>query len=502
MRCSRFVGLVFFTAVLVLVFAGSAFAAKTWQVKQLTSAPYNHDNLAISGDRLVWREQTPGAPLWTWTPSETTHTISNDDAIASQPSVDGNRVVWLGYFTATGYSPRVWTAGSGETSIATLYSYTGDVNAPKISGTRVAWVDTPLGETASHVYSRDLSESSVTTVSDNIYSIYDQISLSGNRIAWDCSTDGHSNNIFTRVVGDAGQQQLTTHTGVNDAAYSPEVSGDRVVWVDNVGDWVVRTWTSDGTSMTVGPIAQDYLDPHVSGDRFVWRTPDSNMVGQVTTWKLGDLAPSVLTTGGTSSSYHSFQQVSGDRVVWREWDGAEYHVMTWAVGDSKPTTLSGDYSAHNPVVSGDRVAWQGYVGGKSQIFTAVLAEEPTPTPSPIATSLTRPAVSPSKPKKGKYATFTTYLRPGGGGVGAKVTLKLSQQLTKSERKKVGGKWRTVKVKYWKLRKTININGTGAEKFSTRVKLAYKGSWKAEVSATVAGGYSGPAKPKALTFTVK
>ena len=201
MRYSRFVVLAVVSAVLVLGFAQSALAQKTWQVKQLTSAPYEHDNLAISGDRLVWQEQTPGGPLWTWTPSEATHTISNDDAVVGRSSVDGNRVAWIGYFTATGHSLRVWTAGSGETSIATLYSYTGDVNAPKISGTRVAWVDTPLGETASHVYSRNLTESSVTTVSDNIYSIYDPISLSGNRIAWDCSTDGHSNNIFTRVVG-------------------------------------------------------------------------------------------------------------------------------------------------------------------------------------------------------------------------------------------------------------------------------------------------------------
>ncbi|MDR3687249.1 MAG: hypothetical protein P4L93_09870 [Coriobacteriia bacterium] len=505
MRHFRFAIFAVVSALLVLGFAQSALAQKTWQVTQLTSAPYEHDNLALSGDRVVWREQTPGGPLWTWTPTEATHTISNDDAVATAPSVDGNRVVWTGYFAATGYSQRVWTAGSGESSVAPVYSFGGDPNAPKISGTRVAWVDRPNGDLISHVYSRDLDETSVTVVSNNTWPIYDPISVSGNRIAWDCSTDGHSNNIFTRVVGDAGQKQLTNHAGIYDAAYSPEVSGDRVVWVDNVGDWIVRVWKSDDTSMAVGPLANDgWLDPHISGERIVWRSPDGSGVGQVTTLKLGDLAPSVLTTGGTSNSDHAYQQVSGDRVVWREFDGSVYRVMTWAMGDSRPTTLSGDYSANDPQVSGDRVVWQGYVGGYQQIFTAVLAEQPVPTP--IATSLTKPGVSPSKPTHGKYATFTAYLTPSDAGVaGSKGMLQLYHQETKTVRKKVGGKWRKVKVKYWRLRKTAGMTGASASggrwQLSARVKLAYKGSWKATVTATAAGNYLLPAL-KTLTFSAK
>jgi hypothetical protein len=35
-----------------------------------------------------------------------------------------------------------------------------------------------------------------------------------------------------------------------------------------------------------------------------------------------------------------------------------------------------------------------------------------------------------------------------------------------------------------------------------VKLAYKGSWKAEASAAVGAGYTAPAPPPVRTFTVK
>jgi hypothetical protein len=191
-------------------------------------------------------------------------------------------------------------------------------------------------------------------------------------------------------------------------------------------------------------------------------------------------------------------------VVWLERDGSNSRVLTWKVGDSHPTTLSaGDYAADDPQVSGDRVVWRGDLGGHLQIFTAVLAEEPTPTPAPTATTLSKPTVSPSKPKKGKTARFATSLTPGAAGVaGAKVTLALYHQETKSVRKKVVGKWRKVKVKYWHLRKSVTMTrASGAAKYSASVKLAYKGSWKATVTGNAATGYTAPAA-KTLGFTVK
>lgn len=503
MRCARFAVL---SAVLVFAFAASAFASPAgWTVTQLTSSAAAQLRPQVSGDRVVWYD-TSNNSVRTWKSGEATQQVSADgDTILGNPAVSGDSIAWLASRPSVGHFYYVWTPSSGAATAATEYVFdNADQDSPKISEDRIAWVDRPEGETVSHVYTWKIGESAPTTISTNNYSIYDPIALSGNRVAWDCSVDGHANDIFTRDMNAGDQVVVASHAGNYESAYSPDVSGNRVVWVDDVGSMAVRTWSSDGTSMTVGPLADGDLDPHVSGDRLVWRAPDAGGVAQVVTWKVGDSAVTTLTSGGTDYTFHRFQQVSGDRVVWVELDGAYHRVMTWTPA-SGVTTLSGDYDAGyvpglTPQVDGDRVVWTGYVNGVAQIFTAVLGTEQTPL---TATSLAKPTVSPSKPKKNATAKFSTTLSPGAAGVvGGRVTLALYHQETKTVRKKIGGTWRKVKVKYWRLRKSVKMTRvSSAARYSASAKLAYKGSWRATVTGVVPSGYTAPAS-KTLSFAVK
>jgi hypothetical protein len=503
MRHARLVCVALCSAMLMLACAGSAFADPAgWKITQLTSGASAQLDAYVSGDRVVWHDTSPGGGICTWKSGEASQTLSaGDDGILGAPAVSGDRVVWLGVKSGVGHTIHMWTAGSGIATVAPEFRFTDSVrDAPLVSGDRVAWVDQPDGVSVAHVYTWKVGDSAPATASTNAYSIYDPIGISGNRLVWDCSTDGHAVDIYTRDMSAGDQVRITTHSGVYEAAYSPKVSGDRLVWVDDVGGMTVRTWNSDGTSMAVGPIANDgYLDPEISGDRVAWRVPDAGGVGQVATWKLGDSSVATLTSGGTNYAFHRFQQVSGDRVVWEENDGVFDRIMTWTPV-SGVTTLSGNYEASDPQVSGDQVVWLGNVSGINQVFTASPAEQPLP---PVATTLGKPTVSPSKPKKGKTATFATTLTPGAAGVaGASVTLALDHQETKSVRQKVRGKWRTVKVTYWHRRITVKMKRvSAAARFVASVKLGYKGSWRATVTATAPSGYSAPAT-KMSSFTVK
>ena len=110
----------------------------------------------------------------------------------------------------------------------------------------------------------------------------------------------------------------------------------------------------------------DDLDPQVSDGRVVWQGYDGTDY-EIFTWKVGDSAPTQLTE---NTNYDAEPQVSGNRVTWYCWDGTDSEIFTWKAGDSAPTQLTENITEDNqPRVSGDRVVWEGADGTDMEIFT-------------------------------------------------------------------------------------------------------------------------------------
>jgi hypothetical protein len=119
-------------------------------------------------------------------------------------------------------------------------------------------------------------------------------------------------------------------------------------------------------------------------------------------------------------------------------------------------------------------------------------------------SLSPPTISPSRPKRGKYAAFSSLLTPGAAASGTSSELLLYHQETKTVRKRINGKMRKVKVKYWRLRTTTTMTpgAAGAStKFTGRFKPKYAGKWRAVASFSGGAGYAA-SKSSARAFTVK
>ncbi len=115
----------------------------------------------------------------------------------------------------------------------------------------------------------------------------------------------------------------------------------------------------------------DDYEPQVSGDRLVWYGYDGSDYN-VYTWALGDSSPTSV-SDNTLDDYSP--QVSGDRVVWYGYDGSDFEIYTWALGDSSPTQITDNtISDYSPQVSGDQVVWYGYDGSDYEVYTWTLGD--------------------------------------------------------------------------------------------------------------------------------
>jgi hypothetical protein len=96
------------------------------------------------------------------------------------------------------------------------------------------------------------------------------------------------------------------------------------------------------------------------------------------------------------------------------------------------------------------------------------------------TSISAPGVSPSRPRRGKYATFTAWLSPTAAAFTGAATLELYRYETKTVHKKVRGRVRHVRVKYWRLRSSIAMTQDASGRLTARSKPRYSGKWRARV----------------------
>jgi hypothetical protein len=167
----------------------------------------------------------------------------------------------------------------------------------------------------------------------------------------------------------------------------------------------------------------------------------------------------------------------------------EYQVDTSAPASGSVAVVPA-YGTHTIIYRAMDVA--GNLGDWSapQAFTVL-----TPT------SVSVPGVSPSRPTHGKYATFTAYASPGAAAVTGASTLQLYRYETKTVRKKVRGRWRRVRVKYWRLRSTLTMTPDGTGRLTARSKLRYAGKWKAQVGFAGSPFYA-PSTSASRGFTVR
>jgi len=456
---------------------------------------------------------------------------SNYDSMG--PRVSGTRVVWS---RSDGFHTQIYSFVLEKSPIAdALTSDPNNHTAPQVSGDRVVWVGSD--GVYDHIFtwkSGDLGTTQVTAGNAS----FDSPGVSGDRLAWRDEDAGGHLQVVTRKLGDLSPTHITGEAVQHDSVV---VAGDRVAWraPDGGGHLQIWTWTPSAGSKQLTTDAVNHDVPCVTDDRVAWSARDAGSASEVYVWKAGDSAPKQLTISGGGDHIRSNVQAFGDRFVWQDAYDPTGHtqIMTWKVGDASPSPLTAEPSNNvSVVISEGRVAWMGAVGAYEQIFTwkpgdagaTQLTHDAANHFSPAVsaravvwngydeqshmqlwgiidtlTSVTKPAVSPASAKHGKTAVFTATLSAGADTDGAK-TLSLYHWESKTVKQKVHGKYRNVKVHYWRLRNTVPMTGTlvsGTLHLTASVKPKYAGSWRAQVSCARWVGFDECASPW-RTFKVK
>lgn len=479
---------------LVAAAAAQAFGAgEVWRISQVSASGTYCAFDQMSGDRLVWAVMD--GPSWqvaTRKIGDAAPTmLTSTPGTRSDINVSGDRVVWV---APAPVNNQVFTWKLGDPAPTQLVTNPNDHHDARVSSDRIVW--DAFSGTGWWVYSWKVGDPSIqTTVSMDPMPAGNQLSpqVSGDRIVW-TQSDGVNNQVFTWKLGSG----LTTLTSDPHAHYGAVVSGDRVAWMgeDGLGGWQVYTQVvgeSPVTALTSG--LHEYGGAQVSGDRVVWTGDDASGHIQAYTWKSGETQVTTLTA---ASQDQEAIRVDGERVVWFGRDDAgNRQVVEWKVGDAAPTTLTANpFDSTDVRVAGDRIIWTGQVGSlDSRIYLADAGPK-------LRATLSKPSVAPGTPTHGKTATFSANLTPGAAS-GGTTMMYLYRWETKTVRKKVAGKWRRVKVKYWRSRGSVRMLPTaaGSSRLVVKTKLKYTGSWKA--LATFGGDtFYGVSIAPARTFKVK
>jgi len=361
-----------------------ASATPGWATTQLTTVAGLHQSLQVSGGRTVWMGYD-GTNWQIFTqkigvdalPVQLTTDAHDHDS----PQVSGDRVVWCGY---DGANYQVFTRKIGaDASPVQLTSITYSLMPPQpqVSGDRIVWVasDGTNWQTANdQIFTQkigvDSSPIQLTTDANN----HESPQVSGDRVVWQLGSDGISvpnPQIFTQKIGlDSSPIQLT-HDG-NDMTYfstqnvSPQVSGDRIVWLHGAGmapyhsQVYMQKIGVDASPIQLTTDARNHFDPQVSGDRVVWYAANG-----CSTQKIGvDSSPTQL-----PGSLPAPPAVSGDRVVWWGYDGASYQVFTQKIGtDASPVQLTTDADSVQLANVEDNIGSVGVSGDQVVLDTSVM----------------------------------------------------------------------------------------------------------------------------------
>jgi hypothetical protein len=119
----------------------------------------------------------------------------------------------------------------------------------------------------------------------------------------------------------------------------------------------------------------------------------------------------------------------------------------------------------------------------------------------IPTSLTKPTVLPSSPRHGTPAVFGASLSPGAAAVSGTTTLYLWRYETKTVKRLVHHKRKSVRVGYWRPRATLTMAGDSSGQRTASYRLGYAGTWKMRAEFAGSPDYAA-SKSQTTVFRVR
>lgn len=158
--------------------------------------------------------------------------------------------------------------------------------------------------------------------------------------------DGSIQGIYVYDVATDTQTHISAGTKLD-----PDISGNKIVWADDVYDAIYVYDTTTGIETVVNYSGRS---PAISGDRIVWLESGVYMY---------DLATNTKTPICTVAGGQSWPAISGDKIVWGDarngnWDIYMYDLTT---GMETPISIAPEHE-YLPAISGNRIVWNDQNG--------------------------------------------------------------------------------------------------------------------------------------------
>ena len=316
------------------------------------------------------------------------------------------------------FTPAVahgYTVPAVERPLATGFFSSIGTDGGGVSGNRVVYADTRVGNT--DVYCYDVStgvESRITTDPAIQY----HPSISGNIVVYEDRRDGYF-RIRSYDLATHADQLISVHLA---EATLPVISGRNVVWqyfnVDGDSKYAVRCYNLDSKDelhVSTPPSPADQMNPSIDGTDIVWEDyrsghseiwyahlPDlttrnltqgtgasatnPSVSGQYAVWLDSRNAPSPVEIYGWNLLYNNAQRVTNDliaqgrpkiagtKVVWSDNSSGNYDIWCYDFCCNWKWPLTMNSSSQSvPFISGDKVVWQDLRSGLTEIYLGELA---------------------------------------------------------------------------------------------------------------------------------
>jgi beta propeller repeat protein len=257
---------------------------------RITGGSIIKESPSISGDLVVWADMNDihllnlsGGPEVFVTDAFFSDTFA-DDKVSSYPVIDGDRIAWSEQPTSqNGWKRQMVLYNLTTRERKTISPTTSDQIYPDISGNYVVWRDHRISEEMPAIFLYDIVTGNSTMISeegrpstkpeiDNGTAVWDSIDLNGEFHA--SIYDIRNGTIQWLDPGTSYEQK------------SPEVSGNRIVWLQsrpyrlNPGGEqdLMFLERSTGTKKRLIAGNPNLIDPQISGNRIIYceNTADSS----------------------------------------------------------------------------------------------------------------------------------------------------------------------------------------------------------------------------------